>query len=111
MKTPALAAAIAFTAMATPALADHHQEGEPQAQDEEEAPLAEVLKRDENGRATLIRVEGQEYVVCGEGQQDGCINPREAGLDFGGVPIDYWPGRPASEIDEPLPAHRPPQDD
>ncbi len=45
--------------------------------------------------------------MCTEDNQDSCINPRAAGLDFGGVPIDYWPGRPASEIDEPLPQHRP----
>ena len=74
-------------------------------------PVAEVIKRDENGRAVRIRVEGFEYDVCGEGQQDGCINPREAGLDFGGVPIDYWPGQPASETDERLPPEAPPPEE
>jgi hypothetical protein len=74
---------------------------------EEPAPVAEVLERDESGKATRIRVQGFEYAVCGEGQTDGCINPREAGLDFGGVPIDYWPGQPASRVEEPLPEAQP----
>lgn len=90
-----------LTLVTMPVLA---QDPAPPPQESESGPIAEVLKRDENGRATRIRVEGFEYDVCGEGQQDGCINPREAGLDFGGVPIDYWPGQPASEIDAPLPA-------
>jgi len=93
MKSLKLIAALGFLA-ASPALADHHQESE-----EEEAPLAEVIERDEEGRATRIRVEGYEYDVCSEGQQDNCINPREAGLDFGTVPIDHWPGQPASQME------------
>lgn len=60
-------------------------------------PKAEVVQRDANGRATVVRVEGVEYKVCTAQGQDGCINPREAGLDFGSVPIDHWPGKPASE--------------
>ncbi|WP_162925332.1 hypothetical protein [Aurantiacibacter odishensis] len=86
----------------TPALADNH--------DAEEKPQAEVIERDEDGRATRIRVDGYEVEVCREGQQDDCINPREAGLDFGGVPIDYWPGRPASEIEGDLPIEAPAQE-
>lgn len=39
-----------------------------------------------------------EYPICEEGVTDGCINPREAGRDFGNVPLDYWPGKPASEL-------------
>ncbi len=80
---------------ASPAFAEHHEESEQQ-----ETPLAEVVERDEDGRAIRIRVEGREYDVCGEGQQDGCINPREAGLGFGTVPIDQWPGQPASTLEE-----------
>ncbi len=72
-------------------------------------PKAEVVERDEDGRATRIRVEGQEYAVCSDTQTDNCINPAAAGFDFGGVPIDYWPGQPASEIDGPLPEHAPEQ--
>ena len=49
----------------------------------------------------------EEYPVCSAKVQDGCINPREAGKNYGNVPLDYWPGKPASEIDEPLPAKKP----
>ena len=48
-----------------------------------------------------------EYPICEDGVTDGCINPREAGKNYGNVPLNYWPGRPASEIDEPLPAEDP----
>lgn len=108
MKTPTLIAALALSALAKPAFSDHHQQ--PEAE-EEQAPQAEVIERDADGKATRVRVDGREYAVCGEGQEDECINPREAGLDFGDVPIDYWPGQPASEIDHPLPQHAPPPPD
>jgi len=48
-----------------------------------------------------------EYPPCRGDRQDSCINPREAGLDYGNRPLDYWPGRPASQIDRPLPASQP----
>ena len=98
----AIALPVIALSIGTPAMADNH-EGE-------EKPQAEVIERDEEGRATRIRVDGYEVEVCREGQQDDCINPREAGLDFGGVPIDYWPGRPASEIEGDLPREAPAQD-
>jgi hypothetical protein len=60
-------------------------------------PKAEVVQRDAKGRATVVKVDGVEYKVCTADAQDSCINPREAGLDFGSVPIDHWPGKPASE--------------
>jgi hypothetical protein len=63
----------------------------------ETKPKAEVVERDANGRATKISIEGRVHEVCREGRSDGCINPRDAGLDFGNVPLDHWPGRPASE--------------
>lgn len=50
---------------------------------------------------------GAEYPPCRGQMTDGCVNPREAGLNYGNRPLDYWPGRPASEIDEPLPAEEP----
>ena len=103
MKPYALIAACGLAVIAAPAAAQDSS----QTQAEEENPVAVVLKRDEDGRATRIRVGEFEYDVCQEGRQDGCINPREAGLDFGGVPIDYWPGQPASEIEEGLPPERP----
>jgi len=50
---------------------------------------------------------GAEYPPCRGEVTDGCVNPREAGLNYGNRPLNYWPGRPASEIDGPLPAQQP----
>ena len=38
--------------------------------------------------------------ICAPNQQDNCINAWEAGKRGAGVtrPLDYWPGKPASEI-------------
>ena len=38
--------------------------------------------------------------ICQKGQQDNCINAWEAGKRGRGVdrPLNYWPGKPASEI-------------
>ena len=44
--------------------------------------------------------------VCKPKQQEGCINSWEKNKT-GTRPLEYWPGRPASEIDGPLPATRP----
>ncbi len=54
-----------------------------------------------------------EIPICSSNEQDNCINAWEAGKRGPGVtrPLEYWPGRPASEIDEPLPATRPDTDD
>lgn len=74
---------------------------------------AEVIAWDADGKPDVVRVEGFEYKLCKGGRTDGCINPQDAGFDWGGREIDYWPGRPASEIDGPLPEHKPaaPKDD
>ena len=85
--TVSLAAGVAMLAM--PALA--------QANPDPPKPKAEVVERDAAGRAIKISVEGRVYEVCRDGKTDGCINPRDAGLDFGSVPLDHWPGRSASE--------------
>lgn len=39
-----------------------------------------------------------EYPICGGDIQDSCIQPRAAGKNYGNVPLDYWPGKPASEL-------------
>lgn len=39
-----------------------------------------------------------EYPLCSATVTDSCINPREAGKNWGNRPLNYWPGRPASEI-------------
>ena len=72
-----------------------------------EAPKAEVLEKDAQGKPTKVRIGDKEYDVCTREDQDSCINPRNAGLDFGNREIDYWPGKPASQIDEPLPLEKP----
>ena len=85
--------AIALSGLAAIAAASPPPEPPP----EQTKPKAEVIERNEKGQATRIRVDGQVYEVCRDGKTDGCINPRDAGLDFGSVPLDHWPGRPASE--------------
>ncbi|MBB3035216.1 hypothetical protein [Alteriqipengyuania lutimaris] len=47
-----------------------------------------------------------ELPICEAGAEDNCINSWEANRT-GNRPINYWPGRPASEIDEPLPVDQP----
>ena len=37
------------------------------------------------------------YPLCSRTVQDSCINPREAGKNYGNRPLGYWPGKPASE--------------
>ncbi|MDE8651595.1 hypothetical protein [Novosphingobium album (ex Liu et al. 2023)] len=65
--------------------------------DQAAAPKPEIVEKDARGRPTVVRIDGQEYKVCTAEGQDGCINPREAGLKWGNTPLDYWPGKPASE--------------
>ena len=57
-----------------------------------------IVERNDMGKATKVRVEGTVYDVCMNDDQDGCINPRAAGLDWGNRPLDYWPGKPASQM-------------
>ena len=82
MKTLILAGALA-AGLAVPAIA--------------QSAKADVVERDGKGRATKVSVEGKVYAVCTSDMSDSCINPREAGLNFGNVPLDRWPGKPASE--------------
>jgi hypothetical protein len=41
---------------------------------------------------------GETYPLCSKTVTDRCKNPREAGKNYGNVPLDYWPGKPASEL-------------
>jgi hypothetical protein len=60
----------------------------------------EITQRGPDGRASQVRIDGRNYPVCTAGaQQDGCIEPRAAGLKWGDRPLSYWPGKPASKID------------
>lgn len=49
---------------------------------------------------------GEDLPVCKGDQQDGCINSW-AKNKTGNRPLEYWPGKPASEIDGKLPAKKP----
>lgn len=66
-----------------------------------------VVETNARGQATKVSKDGKVYTVCTSDAQDSCINPREAGLKFGNNPLSYWPGKPASEIDGPIPATPP----
>lgn len=93
---PIATATVLLGLSGSPAMADHH-----------EAPKAEVVEKDANGKPTKVRIGDNVYDICTKDGQDSCINPRDAGLDFGNREIDYWPGKPASQIDEPLPLEKP----
>lgn len=57
----------------------------------------QIIARNAHGRATEVRVNGQDYKVCQGAVQDECINPRQAGLHFGDAPMKHWPGKAVSE--------------
>lgn len=89
----ALSSATAFcfaAAVTTAAAADDHTSTQT-----EEAVV--IVAKNDRGQATQVRINGQVIDVCMSDAQDDCINPRAAGLNFGNVPLDYWPGKPASE--------------
>jgi len=58
---------------------------------------AEVVEKNARGQAIKVRIEGQVYDVCMNEAQDGCIQPRAAGLNWGDVPLNHWPGQSVSE--------------
>ncbi len=58
-----------------------------------------IVERNANGKATKVNIDGKTYDVCVTKGQDSCINPREAGLNWGNRALDYWHGKPASEMD------------
>ncbi len=95
MKKIVVSAALAGAAMAfsAPALADHHLTNEGMS-----SPKAEVVEKNARGQATKVMIDGKTYDVCTAKDQDGCINPRAAGLKWGNRPLDYWPGQPASTM-------------
>ncbi|HYC75039.1 hypothetical protein [Brevundimonas sp.] len=92
----ALAAAALAGAAAAPVVAQDAPTPAPAAPaTRTEAPV--VVARDANGRATSVRIGGTVYKVCMSENEDGCIQPRDAGLNWGDRPLAHWPGRPASE--------------
>ena len=76
------------------------------AQAQEDEPKPEVLETNEQGQPTKVKIGDREVYICNEERQDSCINPRDAGLNFGNRELEYWPGKPASEIDGPIPPTR-----
>lgn len=72
----------AALALGTPVSADHHGY---------KAKSPEVVERNEQGKATKVKVGDRVYPVCMSEQQDSCINPRAAGLNWGDKPLPYWP--------------------
>lgn len=63
-------------------------------------PNVKIVERGPHGHATKVRVDGKEWAVCSKKVTDNCINPRAAGLAWGDRPLNYWPGKPASEMRE-----------
>jgi hypothetical protein len=94
----------ASTATVTPASPDAGIASATVASVKAEKPSVEIVSRGPDGRPDVVSVDGQTYNVCKTETQDSCINPRSAGLNFGARDLQYWPGRPASEISTPLPA-------
>ena len=82
-----LGTAIAATGLmiGSAAHANNHEKGE--------AMMTPVVAED--GKTVMFG--DKEVAVCTKELQDSCINPREAGLNWGNRPLDYWPGKPASE--------------
>ena len=105
-----VAAFAAVLAFSSPALAAHGKKAmhhRAALQSETATPKGEIVKRGPDGRAEVVRIDGQEYTVCTAQVQDSCINPRQAGLNWGNNELAYWPGKPASQIKGPLPANEP----
>ena len=65
--------------------ANHHEQGE--------KAMTPVAAKD----GQTVMIDGKAVAVCTKDVLDSCINPREAGLNWGNRPLDYWPGKPASE--------------
>ena len=87
------AAALITTGAAAPAMADDHMD----KKSDWKAKSPVVVERNDEGKATKVRIDGKMYDVCMTFEQDDCINPRAAGLKWGNRPLQYWPGQPASQ--------------
>ena len=89
-KTTRILAALALAgALSVPSLADAHPKPNPNVT---------ILKRGPHGHATEVRIDGKDWAVCSKQVTDHCISPRAAGLAWGNRPLNYWPGKPASEM-------------
>ncbi|HZV85629.1 MAG TPA: hypothetical protein VFF48_11645 [Brevundimonas sp.] len=91
------------TALAAAALFGAAAAGPVQAQTAPATPAARagaavVVDRAPNGRPMSVRIDGTVYKVCMTQSEDGCIQPRAAGLNWGNHPLGHWPGQPASQM-------------
>ena len=94
--TPAPAAS--DTAMAATTAAPMASSGSPQF------VAREVVQTAPASATATANVDGKDLPVCKADQQDGCINSWEKNKT-GNRPLNYWPGKPASEIDGKMPAN------
>jgi len=92
----ALSTAASIAIAAAPALAQNDDTTINDGSTKADTPV--VVSTNAQGKATQVRIDGTVYDVCMNEEQDSCINPRAAGLDWGNVPLDYWPGQPASSM-------------
>ncbi|MGB7419762.1 MAG: hypothetical protein WA918_11340 [Erythrobacter sp.] len=95
------AASAAALAVSAPVLADSHMDKDSSTVSGDanwKAQSPEIVERNDRGQVTKVRIDGKVYDVCMTGEQDACINPRAAGLNFGNRPLMYWPGQPASSM-------------
>lgn len=90
------AASIATLSVGGTALAEGDEYSSRDGSTKAQTPV--IVERNDDGKATKVRVNGKVYDVCMSDDHDGCINPRAAGLDWGNRPLDYWPGKPASQM-------------
>ncbi|BDI61407.1 hypothetical protein [Qipengyuania nanhaisediminis] len=90
------AASLGLLAMSGPALAQN--DGTTVNDGSTKANSPEIVERNRQGKATKVRIDGKVYDVCMNSEQDSCINPRAAGLNWGNRPLEYWPGQPASSM-------------
>jgi len=90
------AASIATLSVGGTALAEGDEYSSRDGSTKAQTPV--IVERNDKGKATKVRVNGKVYDVCMNDEHDGCINPRAAGLDWGNRPLDYWPGKPASQM-------------
>ena len=95
----ALSSATAFcftAAVATTATAQNDETTTNDGSTRADTPV--VVTTNDRGQATQVRINGEIIDVCMSDTQDNCINPRAAGLKWGNTPLNYWPGKPASEM-------------
>ena len=70
-------AALAGLAAASPAAAHH--------------PMHHPMHHHGNaGHPANVTIDGKDYKVCAGAVQDDCINPRQAGLNYGDVPTHTY---------------------